>query len=870
MNSAPGSTMRRLHTCGVRIPAVLLVAGLALAACGDSPSTPPAATVAAVSVEPATANLIVARTLQLTATPRDANGTPVSGRTIAWHSDNQAAATVTPGGNVSAVAPGTARITATVDGRAGTATITVQLPTVATVTVTPATFTLGLGGSVQLNAALADADGNGITGRTVTWSSSQSAVASVDGNGVVRGVTAGTSVITATADGVTGTAQILVTASAAVVIASISPAQLQEGQSATITGTGFNPDPAQNTVLIDNAPATVFSASPTSLTITVPQGTCMPARNVPVRVTTQGTSDQRTHPLRPAAFLDVQVGQQLRLSAGGTPCLQFDASSSGARYLIGVQSVSTVAAELTEVQVRSVTPAASSSDPLLNAAADVHGDLHSQLHGRGTLPASPRSELMRGHRDAELEFRIQEHRMLERLGVPNRRPLLGAAAAAAGSAAVPGTVAVGDSVTVKYPLRNNSCNASTPVRALVRHKGARSIWLEDVNNPAGGFTAGDYAELADMFDGRIFAANEDYFGEPTDLDGNGRIVIVITAELNKERPFVLGRVFAADLFPGDCPGGNGGEFFYGIAPDSSGSLGFELSVADAREYYPIIIAHELAHVIQFGRRSRTPGATAFQTIWELEGQATLAEEIVGHRITGNQPGRNYGFSVAWNEPRQSPNDWYISPIIDLVYYFGFQNRDVPRINGAPEQCGWLGQGEDGSNLGPCLNRRNIYGVSWSFLRWLSDHFGPSFPGGEQGLHRAMITDTRTGFATMEGLTGRPMAELLAQWSAMLYLDGRVTGLDPKLTMTSWDFYGGIGTPRGPQWTGIWTNLIPETHLQPRQRPFASFVESASVRSGSTAYFLVSGTARPATAISVQSSDGGALPQQMRVWVVRIE
>jgi hypothetical protein len=842
------------------------MAGLAFGACGDSPSNPPSVT--SVGVEPATANLVLARTLQLTATPRDASGTPLSGRIVAWHSDNQAAATVTPGGNVSAVAPGTARITATVEGRTGTATITVQQPTVATVTVSPATHTLGLGGSVQLNAALADADGNAITGRVVTWSSSQTAVATVDGNGVARGVTAGNSVITATADGITGTAQILVTTSAAVIIASISPAQLQQGQPATITGTGFNPDPAQNAVLVDNAPATVVSASATSLTITVPQGGCMPARNVPVRVTAHGASDQRNHPWRPGAFLNVQVGQQLRLDAGGTPCLQFDASNSAARYLIGVQAVSAVAADMTEIQVRSVTPAASSIDHVLSGGADVHDHVHGGVHGGGVLP-SRRSELLRRHREAEYEFRVEERRILERLGAPNRRPLLSTAANAAG-AAVPGTVVVGDSVTVKFPLRANSCNASTPVRTVVRHKGTRSIWLEDVNNPAGGFTAGDYAQLADMFDGGIYAANEDYFGEPTDIDGNGRIVIVITAELNKEQ-YVLGRVFGIDLFPNECPGGsNGGEFFYGIAPDSSGALGVKFSVDDAREYYPTIIAHELTHVIQVGRRSRAPGATGYQTIWELEGQATLAEEIVGHRITGNRPGQNYGFSVAWNEPRQTPIDWYIAPIVDLVYYFGFQAVQAPSVTGAPEQCGWFDQTTAGSNLGPCLGRRNIYGVSWSFLRWLSDHFGPSFPGGEQGLHRAMITDTRIGFATIEAVTGRPMAELLAQWSAMLYLDGRVSGLDPKLTMKSWDFYGGIGTPRGPQWTGIWTNLIPETHLQPRQRSFASFVESASVRSGSTAYFLVSGNSRPATALSVQLPSGGALPPHVRVWVVRVE
>jgi hypothetical protein len=866
--------MRRAHSSGLRPAALLLAAAVFAVACDKSPSTPPAPVVASVGVEPATASLLVAATLPLTATARDAAGVPITGRTVAWHSENQSVATVTPAGSVAAVAPGQARITATVDGKVGASTITVTQPPVGSVTVTPSAHTLGVAGSVTLTATVRDVNGAQLTGRTVTWTSGATGIATVDGNGVVRGVAPGTAVITAASEGVTGTAQILVSASAAVVISAVSPATMQEGQTAVITGAGFSPEAALNDVQINSVPATVLTATATSLTVRVPESACLPARDVAVRVTVSGLTDQRLHPWRPASFLDLPVGQQLRLSGGSITCLQLDASTSASSYLIGVQSVSEVAAELTPIALRSSTPGSISGNPALDGAYAAAPSGHDHAHGTVTLPTSRTAQLMRAHRAAELEFRLEERRQLQHVfDNPARyaRAEMLAASLAAGqtSAAVPGNVQVGDSVKVRFPLRSNPCGQSTPLNTVVRYRGTRSIWLEDVANPAGGLSSGEYAQFGEMFDTRIYAANEEYFGEPTDLDGNGRIVIVVTKEINRDS-ISLGRVYAADLFPRECPAANGGEFFYGFAPDPDGTVGPRFTTQDARENYPIIIAHELAHVIQFGRRSNAPGATAFQTLWEMEGQATLAEEIVGHRITGNRPGQNYGFGVAWNTPAVQPINWYINPIIDLILYFGFESTSST-VTGAPEQCGWLGITPRNENIGPCLGNRNIYGVTWSFLRWISDHFGPTFPGGEQALHRAMIMDTRSGFATLSALTGRPAPELLAQWSAMLYLDGRISGLDPKLTLTSWDFHGGTGAqPGSPQATGIWANLIPTAQLRPREKGFTGFLEEASVRAGSTAYYLINGNGRPATALSVQGAGGGALPLGMQVWIVRLQ
>jgi hypothetical protein len=80
--------------------------------------------------------------------------------------------------------------------------------------VSPATTTLRVAQTVQLAATLTDAAGAILTGRTVTWGSSNPAVATVQyGTGLVTGGGVGSATITATSGGRSGTATITVTAS---------------------------------------------------------------------------------------------------------------------------------------------------------------------------------------------------------------------------------------------------------------------------------------------------------------------------------------------------------------------------------------------------------------------------------------------------------------------------------------------------------------------------------------------------------------------------------------------------------------------------------------------------------------------------------
>ena len=90
-------------------------------------------------------------------------------------------------------------------------------PDIASVVVTPATATLvSPSETVQLTASAQDASGNTLSGKTFTWSSSDESIATVSVSGLVAAVADGSVTITATTDGVNGTAALTVDALSAI------------------------------------------------------------------------------------------------------------------------------------------------------------------------------------------------------------------------------------------------------------------------------------------------------------------------------------------------------------------------------------------------------------------------------------------------------------------------------------------------------------------------------------------------------------------------------------------------------------------------------------------------------------------------------
>ena len=183
-------------------------------ACGDGTTEPPPyfPEPTTVTVSPGTAELnALGATVQLSAEVRDQNGAVMARATVTWASSNAAVATVGVAGLVTAVANGTATITATAGDASGSATVTVAQE-VSAVKVAPDTATVVEADTLRLAATATDANGQVVTGAEFAWASGDTAVAVVDASGLLTGVGAGQTQVTATAAGVTGRAQLTVVA----------------------------------------------------------------------------------------------------------------------------------------------------------------------------------------------------------------------------------------------------------------------------------------------------------------------------------------------------------------------------------------------------------------------------------------------------------------------------------------------------------------------------------------------------------------------------------------------------------------------------------------------------------------------------------
>ena len=168
--------------------------------------------VATVSLRPDSTGVFVGATTTLTAALLDAAGDTIRQRTATFSSIDTTLATVSSAGVVTGVRVGRARIVASREGRADTSTVTVTLRPVNTVSVAPADTTVRVGNTVQLTATLRAANNSVLTGRPVTWASSDTTIARVSGTGLVTGVAASSQfvTITATSEGRTGNARVIV------------------------------------------------------------------------------------------------------------------------------------------------------------------------------------------------------------------------------------------------------------------------------------------------------------------------------------------------------------------------------------------------------------------------------------------------------------------------------------------------------------------------------------------------------------------------------------------------------------------------------------------------------------------------------------
>jgi len=494
----------------------------------------------------------------------------------------------------------------------------------------------------------------------------------------------------------------------------LSVAQTRAGDTIQLTGSSFSPVAEHNVVLFSGIRGRVLSASREALSVEVPG--CLPTRTV--QVTAQlGTLVSGSLPLTVESNgqppMDLPARSYVDLDdRQGLTCVALD-GAGGAEYLLVVASTGTLGAARFGFGVRGLVDGSAASPVGRPVTVSV---------GEALPPPSATTGS-----SFEAELRRKEAASLSGGAVP-----------AVGPAPAPARVpAVGERRTFKVL---NAERSFDDVSAVVRFVGQRAVLYVDEAAPDGGFTTEDLQAFSTAFDQVIGPTVTGAFGQPSDLDGNERVVVLFTATVNELTPrgsagFVGGFFYGVDLL--DQEGSNGGEIFYAMVPDPRGELSDARSKSQVLDVIPAILAHEFQHMIHFNERVLVRGASSTEAVWLSEGLAQMSEELVARAYYGlgeAATGDRYRSNNLLRARRYLSSTSTVSLIIDV------------------------GQGT--------LEER---GAGWLYTLYLWDRVD-----GNETL-RSLTQTTRTGAANVEAVTGRSWRVEFADWAAALYLDDLGTG-----------------------------------------------------------------------------------------------
>lgn len=849
----------------------VLLASSAIACGGDSSGPIP---VAAVDLNRTTAHLIVGDSVLIVATTRDADGNTLTNRAVNWVSTNGSVASVSSAGWVKALSGGSATISATSETITSDLQVTVTAP-VAAIELDPTSVTLVIGDSALIDATPRDVNGGALSNRVVTWSTNAAGVATVTSAGWVKGIGSGIATVTATSESVSEDLQVTVNSSSTLLITSIVPAVLTPDASAVLTGSGFAPTLAQNSVTVGGLAATVTAASSTELTVSLPaasQFPCLATHNAVINVTANGETGSTSHPLQIATQQSLNAGESIMFaSTAQATCNEFE--QTGGRYFVTVHRPDNGIGGLSSFKLKgtaasAVSPRILPPVPLPRPTVDV-GAPRTLLAPFRTVDLARQAERARRHRQI-----LEENTALlgGRLDLARRRAPRSSQQLLSRTRASFAIATVGDTNDIKIPNRNsagNHCEAAPfNVRARTVYSGTRAIILEDVASPLAGQFDSYYIELGEEFDDVMYPIVTGNFGDPlaydASLDANGKLLMLFSKQIN-DFGGILAFVTSCDFldratFP-TAIASNEAEIFYAIAPDEAGT-GFNTNGQYTRDEWRRIIRstliHEAKHLAMFAERFASPSALVFETSWLEEGMAMHSEELYSRAITGATWKGNTGYgSMAtanhiWCELRPTTAACAGRPYV-VTSHFGFLNDYLTDIENRTILGGAPGLGNDNS----------FYGSSWAFVRWMLDAYATN----EASVLKALTVEpTLAGTANLTARSGIPFDVMLPQFHYALQYDD-IAGIAP---VAPWQHIASWNLPN--IYAGFTTDLgIPADYLKDHPLPFGAFtVNINALRGGTAAHFEISGAQAGKQLIALQSLTGGAADPLLRMSVFRVQ
>lgn len=369
------------------------------------------------------------------------------------------------------------------------------------------------------------------------------------------------------------------------------------------------------------------------------------------------------------------------------------------------------------------------------------------------------------------------------------------------------------------------------VTATLRFKGDNTlVYVDDAATP-GSITDAMVNDLGREFDDQVYPRDVGAFGPPSDEDGNGRVIILLsptvnsltTQEIFDQGARIVGFFFGIDLLhdPVSNPFANDAEVFYSVVPDPNGVFG-AAPTETGDDYVDLIIsvaAHEFEHMISFNWhvcKNQTPCQNRGQqeALWLDEGLAHMAEAING---------------------------------------LHFQNL----LRGAlflatPRETTLVGGGD-------ALDER---GASYLFVQYMVDRFGEEVL---EDLVRGAGAAGLTGITNVDVATDLSFVFLFHQWAAALLLDGAGIVNDDVFEMPSLNLRADFETgkqvlnssPDRP--ARITTEYL---DVETRQIPDASI--TVTQRGTSPAYVRVTTRGRANAPVTID----GASDSELQVTVVR--
>ncbi len=365
---------------------------------------------------------------------------------------------------------------------------------------------------------------------------------------------------------------------------------------------------------------------------------------------------------------------------------------------------------------------------------------------------------------------------LRRIAQKELAPLVPGARAAMRSHAlfnaIPSSLTVGQIVTLNANGTDGCTNAINVGARVVTISNTTYI-LADTANPTGGFADSDYAAFATMFDTLINPLDVQTFGQPTDIDHNGKVVILFTKEVNKLTPrgsngVVGGFFFDRDLFPTTsnaefegCPTSNVGEMFYVLVPDPNAVFSDKRTASDVLSLTPGTLAHEYQHLINAGRRLYVNTTADYpEVVWLNEGLSHIAEELLFYKATQLAPRQNIDLNAARNVSAQ---------------FSQYQGSNFGRFNEFitnPPQTSPYADNDD-------LNTR---GATWYLLRYLADHHGTS-----DGQTFFQLTNgPDTGQVNLSHVFGPDYLTQIRDWATAVFSDDVPGVTDARFLAPSWN------------------------------------------------------------------------------------